>query len=452
MLPVNGPEPLPISVPLPELPPWLVGSASWLKDFFAAAAALFFNQAATIAAAFFVANGLGSAGYGLLGWAQSYGRYAFRFCSGGDEPLLLRTLSQKPKKAGTAFLIFLALRLILAAAALLAAVPLLLYQADVHPEKSNSLLLLAVFDGLLLAFSVRPAFDVRRRMKLHAAAAAVRQIVYLAIITVLYFTLGFSMTPHEIVAAHIVCLGVETFWQWWWTWRHWGRFLPLPTPRDIWKVWKAARPAAWGASFAIFYLGLGPLLLKDLVDADVLGAFVMTDQLVMLTAGFLHLVTRAAAPEITHAVTAKNTSQTVVFGASLPPAKWSEFRDTAQPWFLRLLISGLVAVFSLSLGGGRLAVLLAGASFESVIPLTSLAAWRLLPEVLGVGCDTALIGCGRTNVLWRSHFLGCAAAVCGMCFGIPLWGAYGAVGALILGRTVSCVSSAFWLYFILQKK
>ena len=388
---------------------------------------LLMQNVLSLLAMMYVSRALGAEGYGQFGLAIAFSVQAHQFMKWGCDPLMTRELVREPQNALRLLGAYLRQKQVASVIALFAGL-LIAAWVGANGDARWPLVLLGVIDGLILGFSVVPAFDSKGRLATHVLLSHLRPLGFLVGSFALHRFAPTYFSTQTVLIVHALAFVPGILLEWRWTARaHGGRPETRGSGREAWLLWRAAAPLGLGetASQILAYGSVPAFTALAHASATMQGHLSASNQLAVAMTGFalitvavlhVHLVSR---------------------------------RDPHGRRFLReilVLTGALVAICALlAVACGLLAPLIVplvfGRAFEPAARIFALDAWRLL-GTLGIGAlSSALVCRGRIGLLAACQGVGLLAAVVLAWLFVPTHGAMAATAAGVVGRGAALLAA-----------
>ena len=386
-----------------------------------AAAAWLAIQLLGLAAVLLLSRWLGPAEYGRLGLALVFGTYACYLSQWGIDPLLSRMLVRDQPEAARLHLAAFARQKQFSCVVLL----LLGGVLALCWGEARALIFVGVLGGLILSFSVAPAFDARTRIGTYLFISALRQFSYLAAILALWFLAQGFFSALAVLIAIAASFALQVLLEWRWVRRQYGAL-----------QWRGASAAGWellrqGTPMAVAFAAMqaltlcGPPLLETFSPGGTaeLGLLVASNQLAMVAVSFLGLLSRLAHVRL----------------AAIQDSGGAFFRRRAWLATLGFAVAGAGVALPAMLCSDWLVPLLFGRKFASAAPIFAVDVWRCVGALAGAILGSALICQHRVRAYAVCHLLALAAGLAVAWRFIPGHGAVAAAAAVAVGRAAFAI-------------
>jgi len=386
-----------------------------------AAAAWLAVQVLGLAVVLMVSRWLGPAEYGRLGLALVFGTYACYLSQWGIDPLLTRMLVRdSPDAARLHLAAFLRQKqfsglLLLVLGGILAA----LWRV---PDE-RALICLGVLGGLILSFTVAPAFDARSRIGAYLSFALARQSAYLLAVLALWLWGRAFFAAPAVLLASAAGLSLQILLEWRWVRGNYGALRWEGAFHAGWELWRAGAPMAIAFAAMQALTLCGPPLVDALGSAADLGLLVVSNQLAMVAVSFLGLLTRLAHARL----------------AAIPDTGGAFFRRRVWLATLGFTVAGAAVALPLALCATWLVPLLFGPKFAGAAPIFAVDAWRAVGVLASAVLGSALICQHRVRAYAVCHVLSLLVGAGVAVLGIPAYGAIAAAAAVAIGRAAFAV-------------
>jgi O-antigen/teichoic acid export membrane protein len=291
----------------------------------------------------------------------------------------------------------------------------------------RALIFLGVLGGLVLSFSVAPAFDARTRIGTYMFFSVLRQTGYLAAVLALWFFARGCFSALVVLIAAAGSFTLQVFLEWRWVRRNYGGL-----------QWQGAGAAGWellrqGTPMAVAFAAMqaltlcGPPLLETLGGAEELGLLVASNQLAMAAVSFLGLLSRLAHARL----------------AAIPDTGGAYFRSRAWLVTLGFTVAGAGVALPLMLCSDWLVPLLFGRKFAPAAAIFAVDVWRCVGVLAGAVLGSALICQHRVRAYAVCQVLALFVGLAVAWRFIPAHGAVAAAAAVAVGRAAFALCAAF---------
>jgi len=381
-------------------------------------------QLVGLAAVLLVSRWLGPAEYGRLGLALAFGTYACYLSQWGIDPLLTRMLVRDPPEAARLHLAAFARQKQCSGVLLLLLGGVLALFWRVPEERA--LIFLGVLGGLILSFTVAPAFDARTRIGTYLLFSVVRQLSYLmAVLSLWFFARGYLGALAVLIASAASC-ALQVCLEWRWVRRHYGVLQWNPASEAGWELLRQGTPMAVAFAAMQALTLCGPPLLETLGGARELGLLVASNQLAIVTVSFLGLLSRLAHARL----------------AAIQDTGGAFFRRRAWLVTLGFTVAGAGVALAGMLCADWLVPLLFGREFAPAAPIFAVDVWRCVGVLASAVLGSALICQQRVRAYAVCHVLAMAVGLAVAWHFIPAYGAVAAAAAVAVGRAAFAVFAA----------